>query len=233
MPACGARCFPFKLFDVSRPDRFARATSPSSGRFENSPTVYVIDDDTDVRVSMQELLNSAGFRCECFASAEDFLRASRSDAAGCIILDISLPGINGLEFQQQLGRAGLRIPIIFLTGHGDIPTTVSAMKSGAVEFFTKPFDDEQLLHAVQHALVRDRNRRMQEAEIAAVRGRYERLTPRERQVMELVLGGMLNKQIAAELGTSVITIKVHRAQVMHKMKAESLLELARLAEKLR
>jgi FixJ family two-component response regulator len=208
-------------------------TSRTSPRPDNAPTVYVIDDDTDLRLSMEGLLNSAGFRCESFASAEEFLRAKRSDAAGCIILDISLPGINGLEFQQQLGKAGLRIPVIFLTGHGDIPTTVSAMKSGAVEFFTKPFDDEPLLRAVQQALVRDRARRIQDAEIADLRRRYELLTPRERQVMDRVLAGLLNKQIAAELGTSVITIKVHRAQVMHKMQAESLLELARMAEKLR
>jgi FixJ family two-component response regulator len=198
-----------------------------------SPTVYVIDDDAGVRLAMQELLDSAGLRSEGFERAEDFLHASSSGIHGCIILDISLPGINGLEFQQQLRTAGIPTPIIFLTGHGDIPMTVTAMKSGAIEFFTKPFDDEKLLSAIRQALVRDQRIRENEAEIAAVQRRYERLTARERQVMDLVLAGMRNKEIAAQLGTSVITIKVHRSQVMHKMQAGSLLELARVAEKLR
>jgi FixJ family two-component response regulator len=182
---------------------------------------------------MQELLNSAGLRSEGFERAEDFLQVSSSCICGCIILDISLPGINGLEFQQQLRTARIPTPIIFLTGHGDIPMTVTAMKSGAVEFFTKPFDDEKLLSAIQQAFVRDQRIRENEAEIAGVQLRYERLTARERQVMDLVLAGMQNKEIAAQLGTSVITIKVHRSQVMHKMQAGSLLELARVAEKLR
>jgi FixJ family two-component response regulator len=218
---------------VPNPGRFARRPPRPAEGVENSSTVYVIDDDADVRLSMVELLNSAGFRCEAFATAEDFLRAPRPDEASCIILDVSLPGMNGLDFQQQLGRAGHRVPIIFLTGHGDIPMTVSAMKSGAVEFFTKPFDEDRLLHAVQQALVLDRALREESVKIATVRRRYELLTPRERQVMDLVLTGMLNKQIAAQLGTSVITIKVHRAQVMRKMQAESLLELSRMGEKLR
>jgi len=207
--------------------------SPQTFQFPAKPTVYVIDDDADVRESIQELLNSVDLRSEGFERAEDFLRLSRSDVRGCIILDVSLPGINGIEFQQELRKTGIRIPIIFLTGHGDIPTTVTAMKSGAVEFFTKPIDDEKLLSAIQLALSRDQKIREKEAEIAGLRRRYERLTERERQVMDLVLTGLLNKEIAARLGTSVITIKVHRAHVMHKMQAESLLELARLAEKLR
>ena len=204
-----------------------------SGSADLPATVYVIDDDADVRAAMDDLLASAGLRCETFAMAEDFLSAPRSDAAGCIILDVSLPGMNGLAFQQRIAEAGLRIPVIFLTAHGDIPMTVSAMKSGAAEFFTKPFDDQQLLEAVQAALNRDRRFRAQRDEAAAVRSRYERLTPRERQVMELALTGKLNKEIAAQLGTSVITVKVHRAHVMRKMQAGSLLDLARLAEKLR
>ncbi|MFZ0633451.1 MAG: response regulator [Acidobacteriaceae bacterium] len=218
---------------MPRPDRFARKPAQSSDGLGKSPTVFVIDDDADVRLSMKDLLISAGFRCETFAAAEDFLRVLRSDSAGCIILDVSLPGMNGLDFQQRLGEGGIRIPIIFLTAHGDIPMTVSAMKSGAEEFFTKPFDDEQLLGAVQRALARDRALGEKRLEIAAVRSRFELLTPRERQVMALVLTGMLNKQIAAELGTSVITIKVHRAQMMRKMQAGSLLELSKMAEKLR
>lgn len=193
----------------------------------------MIDDDADLRLAMEDLLASAGLRCQTFAMAEDFLRISRPDAAGCIILDVSLPGMNGLVFQQRIAEAGLRIPVIFLTAHGDIPMTVSAMKSGAVEFFTKPFDDEQLLRAVQQALLRDRRLREERDEEAAVRTRYGRLTPRERQVMELALAGKMNKEIAAQLGTSVITVKVHRAHVMRKMQAASLLDLSRLAEKLR
>jgi FixJ family two-component response regulator len=183
---------------------------------------------------MEGLLASAGFECRAFATAEDFLEGIGSDgAAGCMILDVSLPGMNGLDFQRKLGMAGLSIPIIFLTGHGDIPMTVSAMKSGAIEFFTKPFDDERLLEAVRHALARDRTLHEQSAEMATLRSRLLLLTRRERQVMDLVLAGQLNKEIAAQLGTSVITIKVHRSQVMHKMEAHSLLELAKMAEKLR
>lgn len=203
-----------------------------SDRLSKPPTVFVIDDDADVRLSMKDLLISAGLRCETFPAAEDFLRVLGSDAAGCIILDVSLPGMNGLDFQQRLGKAGVRIPIIFLTAHGDIPMTVSAMKSGAEEFFTKPFDDEQLLGAVQRAIARDEAFREKSLEIAAVRSRFALLTPRERQVMALVLTGKLNKQIAADLGTSVITIKVHRAQMMRKMQAGSLLELSKMADKL-
>jgi FixJ family two-component response regulator len=199
---------------------------------EVKPIVFVVDDDPSMRRALESLLRSVGHDVRLFSSAPEFMQAAREDAPGCLVLDVRLPGMSGLAFQQELTKAGVALPIIFISGHADVPMTVRAMKAGAAEFLTKPFDDQVLLDAIHAALERDRARRRDDAGLAAFRTRYEALTERERQVMSHVVAGWVNKRIAAALGLSVVTVKVHRGQVMRKMQADSVAELVRMADRL-
>jgi FixJ family two-component response regulator len=201
-----------------------------SKRSAVSPIVLVVDDDVSVRESLRDLLESVGLRVEVFESANAFLAHRQPDAASCLVLDVRLPGLSGLEFQTELTKAGISLPIIFITGHGDIPMSVRAMKSGAVEFLTKPFRDQDLLEAVRAAIERDRARREEEDSLAALKTRFASLTAREKEVIGYVSAGFLNKQIAAEMGISEVTVKVHRRNIMQKMSARSLAELVRMAD---
>ena len=194
--------------------------------------VFVVDDDLSIREAIQSLVSLEGLRVETFATAQDFLGHERPDLPGCVVLDVELPGLSGLDLQRELGAHGIKLPIIFITGYGDIPMSVRAMKAGATEFLTKPFRDQELLNAIQQALERDRAARQHSREIAELREHFDALTSREREVMALVVAGWLNKQIGFELGISEITVKIHRGRVMGKMGAQSLAELVRMTERL-
>ncbi|MGK9232126.1 response regulator [Inquilinus limosus] len=195
-----------------------------------APLVLVVDDEAAVRTALDSLLRSVGFRVACFASPDEFLRSQQAPSASCLVLDIRLQIASGLDFQAQLARDGIRIPVVFMTGHGDIPMSVRAMKAGAVDFLTKPFRDQDMLDAVAAAVARDRERRVAEQRAAEIAGRYETLTPRERQIMVLVASGLMNKEIAGRLGLSEITVKIHRGQVMRKMAVRSVADLVRIAD---
>jgi FixJ family two-component response regulator len=200
---------------------------------ENDPIVFVVDDDASVRDAVRKLIASVGLRVETFGSTREFLGAKRPEGPACLVLDVRLPDVSGLEFQRELSKANIQLPIIFITGHADIPMTVSAMKAGAVEFLTKPFRGQELLDAIQEAIARDRAAWSEREQMKDLLGRYESLTAREKEVLQLVAAGLLNKQVGAELGASELTIKTHRGRVMQKMMADSLADLVRMTEKLK
>jgi FixJ family two-component response regulator len=202
-------------------------------RMKQNPVVFVIDDDRMIRDGLQGLIRSVGLRVETFASAQDFLAVKRPDVPACLVLDVRMPGVSGLDLQLKLSDAGIHIPVIFITGHGDIPMSVRAMKEGAYEFLTKPVRGQDLLDAIQKAIASDRERRKEREELNEVRERFNTLTPREKEVLNLVVAGLLNKQIADQLGMSELTVKTHRAHVMEKTNAESLAHLVRMSEKIK
>jgi FixJ family two-component response regulator len=200
---------------------------------EARPTIFIVDDDASVRDAISNLLESVGLRAKVFGSTEEFWRAPRPNAPSCLVLDVRLPGASGLEFQEQLSKSGVSIPVIFITAHGDVPMTSRAMKAGAIEFLMKPFQKEELLAAVRHGLEKDRIQREEQAEVAVLQSRVEQLTAREREVMDLVVTGLINKQVGAQLGLSEVTVKIHRSRVMQKMEAASLAELVRMSDRLK
>jgi RNA polymerase sigma factor (sigma-70 family) len=222
-----ARCRPRRVFSIQRQDDDVTPTTKTARSM-----VFVVDDDPSVREAITRLLGTVGLPVTEFGSALDFLAGDRPEAPSCLVLDVRLPGISGIDFQRELSKANICIPIIFITAHGDVPMSVKAMKAGAVEFLIKPFHDQDLLDAVQTAIEKDRLRRLREAEIAELQQRLSTLTPREREVLPLVISGLLNKQIAAEINASEATVKVHRSQLMRKLEAKSVPDLVRMAEKM-